>query len=213
MTTLHDRLADLADEAPASLPDPGLWDRGRRYHRRRRAGTLAVLGVAVLVLALLGGIGRHRAAPPVQPATGSVGLPDRVWNPSPWLPTTDRPGQLIAVTGAQRGSWTGMHPGVVGISATTGEYAFLDLPDAELDVSETPVLSPDGRRVAYWLTGETAGTPNTSRGPITGVAVLDTGTGDVSRHWIRTAHGLMPDFLAWADDETVVFSAGQIVGG
>lgn len=213
MTTLHDRLADLADEAPASLPTPGLWDRGRRYHRRRRTGTLAVLGVAVLALVLLGGTTWHRSAPPVEPATGSVGLPDRVWTPSPWLPSTARPGRLVAVTGAERGSWTGTSPGVVGISATTGEYAFLDLPGAELDVSESPVLSPDGRHVAYWLTGETAGTPNTASGPVTGVAVLDTGTGDVSRQWIRTAHGLSPDFLAWADSDTVVFSAGQIVGG
>ena len=37
MTTLHDRLADLArDQAPTAPPAPELWVRGRRYHRRRR---------------------------------------------------------------------------------------------------------------------------------------------------------------------------------
>ena len=38
MTTLHDRLSDLADEA-SSDPLPGdLWATGRRLHRRHRAG-------------------------------------------------------------------------------------------------------------------------------------------------------------------------------
>ena len=213
MTTLHDRLADLADEAPTSLPAPGLWDRGRRYHRRRRAGTLAIVAAALVVLVLLGGVSWQRSAPEPAPAAGHVGLPDRVWTPSPWLPNTDAPGRLIAVTTSDRGSWKGMHPGVVGISATTGEYAFLDLPDAELDHLDTAAVSPDGRRVAYWITGETTGTPNSASGPVTGVAVFDADTGGVSRHWIRTAHGVYLDFLAWADPETVVFSAGQIRGG
>jgi hypothetical protein len=74
-------------------------------------------------------------------------------------------------------------------------------------------LSPDGRHVAYWLGGDTTDTPNTRSGPITGVAVYDVTTGEVSRHWIPTPHGLRPDFLAWADADTLVFSAGQLVGG
>ncbi|GAB3784052.1 hypothetical protein [Nocardioides ungokensis] len=214
MTTLHDRLADLAEEAPGPLPAPGLWDRGRRYRRRRRAGTLAVLGATMLVLALLGGVTWHRAAAPLQPADGPAELPDRVWAPSPWLPSTDRPGRLVAITAADQGSWTGMRPSLVGVSATTGDYAFLDdLPDAAPDGLDEPVLSPDGRHIAYWLRGATTGTPNSDSGPVTGVGVFDTGTGGVSRHWIRTAHGLRPDFLSWADAGTVVFSGGQIRGG
>lgn len=215
MTTLHDQLRDLADEAPGSLPAPGLWDRGRRYHRLRRTGTLAVLGGAVLVLALLGGVTWQRSAPPVQPATGSVGLPDRVWDPSPWLPGTGSPGRLVALAPADRGSWTGMHPGVVGVSAVTGEYAFLDLPDANSGHMDEAVLAPDGNHVAYWLSGDTEGTPNTSSSaePVAGVSVLDTMTGEVHKHWIRTEHGIEPDCLAWADADTLVYSAGQIVGG
>lgn len=215
MTTLHDQLRDLADEAPGSLPAPGLWDRGRRYHRLRRTGTLAVLGGAVLVLALLGGVTWQRSAPPVQPATGSVGLPDRVWDPSPWLPGTGSPGRLVALAPADRGSWTGMHPGVVGVSAVTGEYAFLDLPDANSGHMDEVVLAPDGNHVAYWLSGDTEGTPNTSSSaePVAGVAVLDTATGSVQRHWIPTEHGIEPDLLTWVDADRVVFEAGQIVAG
>ena len=212
MTTLHDRLADLADDAPPGGPAPDLWERGRRYQRQRRAGTAVVAAAAVVLLAVVAGVSWQRSAPVPAPAQGPVGLPDRVWTPSPWLPTTERPGQLVAVSGAERKTWTGTYSAVVGISATSGEYAFLDLPDAEGGTGES-ALSPDGRHVAYWLTGPTTDTPNSDSEPVTGVAVLDTATGEVTRHWIETAHGLEPDFLAWADAGTVVFSAGQIRGG
>ncbi|MEP9365377.1 hypothetical protein ABLE68_20590 [Nocardioides sp. CN2-186] len=212
MTTLHDRLADLAGEAPAAVPDPGLWDRGRRYHRRRRAGTVVIAAAAAVLLATIATVDWQRSAPTPVPAEGPAGLPNRMWAPGPWLPSTETPGQLVAITSADRGSWTGSHAGTVGVSATSGDYAFVDLPDADLEYADVD-LAPDGRHVAYWLTGPTTGTPNTADGPIAGVAVYDLVTGEVTRHWIDTAHGLRPDFLTWADAATVVFSAGQIVGG
>jgi hypothetical protein len=213
MTTLHDRLADLADHAPAGGPVPDLWERGERYHRRRRAGTAVIVATAVVLMAVVAGVSWQRAAPvPVPaPARGPVGLPDRMWTPSRWLPTAERPGQLVAITPADRGTWAGARPGLVGVSASSGDYAFLDLPDADMESGGE--LAPDGRHVAYWLTGATTGTPLRRSGPVTGVAVIDTTTGEVSRHWIRTEHGLQPDFLVWADAETLVFSAGQIGGG
>lgn len=218
MSTLHDRLADLAEEAPTAEPMCGardaLWERGLRYRRVRRAGTLAVVGAAVLALVLLGGVTLHRAAPPVQPARGSVGLPDRVWTPSPWLATTDRPGQLVAIATTDRGGWNGSHTGLAGISATTQDYAFLDLPALVDEPGDGPALSPDGRHVAYWTSGGTTGTPYTGDGtPIAGVAVYDVGSGHVVRHRIETAHGLRPQTLVWADAATLVFSGGQIMGG
>jgi hypothetical protein len=212
MTTLHDRLADLADEAPIGVPAPDLWTRGVRVHRVRRAGTLAIITTAVVLLAVVAAVDWQRSAPVPAPAYGSVGLPDRVWSPSPWLPSTQQPGQLVAVSGAEQATWTGTHPAVVGISASTGGYAFLDLPGADLENGAVE-LAPDGRHIAYWLTGPTTGTPNSESGPVTGVGVYDAVTGSVTRHWIDTAHGLMPDFLTWADAGTVVFSAGQIRGG
>jgi hypothetical protein len=213
MTTLHDRLADLAADAPRGGPVPDLWDRGRRYHRQRRVGTAVIAAAAVVVLAVVAGVSWQRSAPVPTPARGPVGLPDRVWAPSPWLPSTATPGRLVAMSSAERGGWAGKHSGYVAISASSGEYAFLDLPDVELGGNGEVRLAPDGRHVAYWMTGPTSDTPNSYSGPISGLAVYDTTTGDVTRHWIDTAHGLMPDFLAWADADTVVFSAGQVRGG
>ncbi|WP_028635839.1 hypothetical protein [Nocardioides sp. URHA0032] len=212
MTTLHDRLADLADDAPPGGPAPDLWDRGMRYHRQRRAGTAVIAAAAVVLLAVVAGAAWQRSAPVPAPARGPVGLPDRMWSPSPWLSSTSTPGQLVALTRADRGSWTGTDPGVVGVSATSGEYAFVELPGVDLASGDVE-LAPDGRHLAYWLTGPTTDTPNSLSGPITGVAVYDTVTGEVAKHWIATAHGLMPDFLTWADADTVVYSAGEILGG
>lgn len=219
MTTLHDRLAELADEAPVALPAPGLWERGRRYGRVRRTGTAAIVVAACLALVVLSGVSWLQSVPPSRPApAGSpVGLPDRIWQPSPWLPGTDSEGplgQLVAVVSTDRGGWFGKDRGLVGISATTGEYRFLDLPDAVHDAFPDATLAPNGRHLAYWLTGETAGSPNTGGGaPVVGVGVYDTATGAVRRHLIPTEHGLTPEILVWADESSLVFSAGQILGG
>jgi hypothetical protein len=209
MTALHDRLADLAEDAPPGGPMLDLWDRGRRLHRRRLAGTAAIVATAVVVLAVIATVDWQRSAPVPAPAGGPVGLPDQLWSPSPWLPSNDRPGRLVAVAAAERGSWTGGRRALVGVSATTGEYAFLDLPDDAGVEDGHSQLAPDGRHVAYWLTGDTTGAPAGEEDPIAGVAVYDLETGRVTRHWISTAHGLMPDELAWADADTVVFQAGQ----
>jgi hypothetical protein len=119
-TSLHDRLAGLADDAPPGGAAPDLWERGRRYHRRQWAGRAVIAAAVVLALIGIGTLDWSRSAPVPAPARGPVGLPDRMWAPSPWLPSTRTPGQLVALTGAERGSWTGTHPGVVGVSATSG---------------------------------------------------------------------------------------------
>ncbi|GAA1155527.1 hypothetical protein [Nocardioides aquiterrae] len=216
MTTLHDRLADLADDAPPGGPAPGLWERGRRYHRQRRAGTLVIAAAVVLGLIALGSLDWWRARPEPMPANGAPALPQRIWMPSPWLPGTDETGplgQLAALQPAARRSWTAVHDGVAGVSATTGEYAFLDLPDLVLTGLPGIALAPDGGHVAYWYSGETAKSPNSATGPVVGLAVYDTSTGAVVRHPVETDHGVDPVSLSWADPARVVYAYYQWAGG
>jgi len=102
----------------------------------------------------------------------------------------------------------------VGISASTGQYAFLDLPDAGDNDWAKPSVAPDGRHVAYWLGGDTQGSPNLDVGePVTGVGVYDPVTGETRTWWTPTEHGLWPERLAWADDEHLVIAFNQFMGG
>ncbi|MGH3345338.1 MAG: hypothetical protein ACRDO4_00015, partial [Nocardioides sp.] len=206
-STLHDQLSRLADEATPPATAPGgreLWDRGVRYRRRLRVGTAAIASAGVAVLALVAGVTLQAAGPQPEPipADAPAGIPSRIHTPSPWLPGTNDagpPGQVVALLGADRGAWTGTTYGLVAISAATGDYRFLDLPGwYEL---EAPVLSPDGRHVAYWTTGTTTSTPNAENGgnPAAGIAVYDTVTGDVVEHEFSTEHGLSPTGLGWRD--------------
>lgn len=223
MTELHDRLADLAsvaDTAPPRDTAGRARQRSRRYRRRRRAGTAAIVALGVVVLATLGGVSWVRAPQP-RPvdAQAAPGLPDRVHEPSRWLPGTADAGPLgvlAAVLWSERGSWTGTRPGLVGVSATTGEYRFLDLgPDAVLEQGNGPfALSPDGRRVAFWTSGPTQGSPHSESGPVTGVAVYDAVAGQVvARHRVRTDHGLSPDVLLWAGPDRLVLGYNSWRGG
>ena len=217
MSTLHERLADLAHDAPAVRPEPALWDRARRHHRRRRTGNAAVVAVTVLALGLIGGIGWLRADDGIEPAAPGAdpALPDRVWKPSRWLPGTDDEGplgQLAMLQSAERAGWTSAEFGVVGISATTGEYRFLDLPDVVAASVDEVALSPDGRRVAYWYTGETDEVAN-EEVPVVGAAVYDATTGEVTRMPVATDHGLSSGDLTWVDDERLVLDWAQYLVG
>jgi hypothetical protein len=105
MTTLHDRLAELADDAPHGGPVPDLWDRAARYHRRRRVGTVVIVAVVLLGLGAIGTLDWSRSRPTPAPANGTAGLPSKVWMPSGWLPGTDDVGplgQLAALQPATR---------------------------------------------------------------------------------------------------------------
>lgn len=220
--TLHDRLADLAERAEPDAGPTGdeLWERGARYGRRLRVGTAAIAGGTVLGIAVLTGVTADRAGPAPQPAPtdAPAGLPSRIHTPSPWLPGTDEagpPGHVIALGSHLRRTWSGLENGVVAISAATGDYRYLDLPGWTVG-AERPVLSPDGRQVAYWATGPVAGSPNTSEGgdaPLSRVAVYDTVDGTVARHTFDSEHGLMPSTLAWIDASTLVASHFQIAAG
>ena len=203
MTTLHDRLSDLADEA-SSDPLPGdLWATGRRLHRRHRAGTALVVAIVVGLLTGITGLSWSRSHVDVEPASevGRLGFPDRFYWPSEDLPTTTDTGPIGPLSALLSGI---QKP--VGISGT-GEYAILDLPGwsqgNQFDArGESPELSADGTRVAYWSSGRSTGDP-VDRGvdPYTGVSVYDTVTGEVDTYPVETAHGLMPADLVWAGDD------------
>jgi hypothetical protein len=209
MTTLHDRLVDLAEAAPEALPAPGLWDRGLSYRRRRRAGTAVVLVVAAVALVVLGSVTWLRSPQTAEllPADSPGGLPDRLYTPSRWLPGTDnRPlGTIAAVIPADRGTWSGTDDrGLVGVSAVTGEYRFLDLPRLASNLGPVWALSPDGRYVAYlYQEGDLAGSADA-----TGLALYDSTTGQTRLHVLRDGQGiqLSHDNLAWAGDDIVMLT-------
>jgi hypothetical protein len=220
MTSLHDRLADLAESATDGATPEGddLWGRGRRYARRRRLETLTLtLVLLAAVGSLVGGL-LPAATYDVGPADAGAGLrlPDRIERPSTWLKGTDDVGPIgpvVAVFTSTRAS--GLVPrndmGLVAVSAS-GDYAFLDLPG----VARTPslqsggvALSADGRWIAYPLTGDTRQGPNLTEGDVvTGVGAYDTVTGEARRLELPSDHGITLNDLRWVGDE-VRFSSGE----
>lgn len=208
--SLQDALIGLADHgvADAAPPDPdAAWARGRRHHRRRVA--VHVLAATAVLLATgsvaLTGILER---PDLRPAgdTGSLGLPHRFYDATPWLGGTDGDpvGPLVAVQGGLRN-----HPfgdatmELVGISAT-GEYRFLDLPDRLGGGDDVIALSADGRWLGYWAEGPTEQEPNTFSGAPAGALVLhDTVTGTSRTAEISSPHGVMLEEIGFAGDSLV----------
>ena len=155
MDTLHDRLAELAEDAPTGgAPAAELWARGKRAHRLR-AGALAAALLAVGVVGTGIGVrvadGRDNAAPaPAAPVDISLPIDYPVGEALPDL--GDAPGPLAAI-------W--LAPGVgggardvVGLVAETGRFGTLPIEVSPM-YYEAPApdayfaLSPDGRRIAY----------------------------------------------------------------
>ena len=165
---LRERLGALADAAPTTVSTPDLWRRGRRRQvRRALAATVAIAAVSTIVG--IGGATIARKVESIGPVTSPserMRLPDRFFSPSPWLKGTDDTGPigpLVAVTYTVRRSWRSSSNGLVGVSATTGEYRFLDLPGWGRPTSTTWIshcrpTAPD------WPTGSPAPLP-ANRGP------------------------------------------------
>jgi len=218
---LKDRLTDLAHHTPSGTPPPDLWTRGVR----RRRASQAVTSVLVAALVLILGVGvwtwhtSRQGVTPVAPH-GAVHFPDQFFTPSPWLHAFDGPpGQLVAIGTTEHKSLLRTRDDVYGITASTGEYGFLDLPHLadrpDYANSVPPSLSPDGRSAAFWVTGTPSGAANTELygQTITGVAIYDATTGRVRVAQLPTTHGLAPESLTWSDSQTVVMSVGQIMSG
>ncbi|MFD7075864.1 hypothetical protein ACFV9G_16770 [Nocardioides sp. NPDC059952] len=214
---LTDLLEELARDAPTGGAPPGqLWRRGRRIARTQRIGTVAIAAVACLLLIALGSVTwqqRADVAPATDTGTGTY-LPSRFHEPSPHLPGTDSVGPLgplIATFDAPRKGWFGTGDGLVGVSAETGAYAFLDLPHAATAYLGEAELSPDGRHVAYWTTGKVADPiPALVDGTINGYAVYDTTTGDVVTQTPSTEHGIGHGAFVWFDPTHLGVEFGQM---
>ncbi len=215
---LTDLLEELAREAPTGGAPPGqLWRRGRRMARTRRVGTVAIAAVACLLLIALGSVTWQQRAVELPPAddveTGTY-LPDRFHPPSPRLPGTESVGPmgtLIATYVVPRKGWFGSTDGLVGVSASTGSYAFLDLPHAAPTILLESALSPDGRHVAYWTTGSVPDpVRDADEEPVNGYAVYDTVTGAVVAQRPRTERGLGYGDLIWFDATHLGVEFGQM---
>src|SRR4051812_11831757 len=203
MVTLHDRLAELADDAPTgAAPAAELWARGRRAHRVRAA----VLAVSLLATGVVGaGIGvrvvdgdDNRS---VLSPSGNLGFALPITYPAgEQLPSLGRtPGPLAAV-------WTDPRPGgaattAVGLVAATGKFGTLpidlpedDDPQALYDVVE---LSPDGRRIAY---------TSSHSSPGAGLMVRDLVTGET----YSPLSGFQAREWTWVDATHLV---GRVAGG
>ncbi|MET3960230.1 hypothetical protein ABIE44_000164 [Marmoricola sp. OAE513] len=190
-TELGERLDDLATQAPAGISADGLWDRGRRRQRvRRAAGTAAA--AALTLVAVLGGVqvARDMDGPP-QPADEPRGLghlPKRLYEPSAWTPGTDEagpPGRLAALGASDRRrsvNWftTVSYTGIYGVSAVDGSIRFLDLPTTDDKTMPGQIrdaaLSPDGRTVGFVRSDDTP----TADSHAVGWGLYDTVTGKVT---------------------------------
>jgi hypothetical protein len=213
MNDLGAALRELVDgQQPVGGYDAGeLWRQGRRRVRRHRAIGAGIVAAVALAIGVTGALVPQPTVvmPAGQPHRDAV--PRSIYVPSKWLAGTDDRGplgRLAALGGAPRAGQKNGSPGIFGISARTGEYRFLDLPDR---ADRTDVkLSPDGRHVAYWLTGKTAGTPYSvgDGDVVTGIARYDTVTGRLTRYDVPSKHGLSTGGLAWMDDSTIALEYG-----
>jgi hypothetical protein len=159
-----------------------------------------VVAAALLALSSVAGVTAYRAhAPEVTGRPGgAAALPSRVYVPSGWLPTDDDPpGQLSLVIPTEKTHLTGYTWALVGVSATTGAYGFLDLPDYAAEGA----LSPDGRHLAYYL-----GTGQEHQRVVDGLAVYDTGTGDVTRWQPTPGRPLNLQDLSWNGNDALTFT-------
>jgi hypothetical protein len=157
MDMLHERLAELAEDAPTrGVPPAELWARGRRTHRIRAAA----VGATLLVVGAVGtGIGVRIAdvdGNRSYPSTaGPVGITLPIEYPvGEELPDLgDTPGPLAAIWLSPRVG--GGAPEAVGLVAATGTFGTLPIDDLWNDDPAEPndmvvALSADGRRIAYF---------------------------------------------------------------
>lgn len=218
MDDLGVALRQLAGQvtAPGVGEPERLWQQGRaRVRRRRVAGAV----VAALVLGLMSGIGTYVAVPTsaVVPAgkTHVPAVPKNIWPAPDWIPSTKDVGPLGTVAAmAPHGTYP--HEGRFVVSATTGEYRLLDLPDyLDFDSEVQMQLAPDGNHIGYFYRDPSAPKSTKDLEP-SGFAIYDTRSGDVERFAVPVPDGSRysaygTQSMLWLDSETIGFY-GVLVG-
>lgn len=215
---LRELLRDLAQDAPAidttAASAGNVWRRARRSKRRDLIAAVSLSVVLLLVGGLvIGLIGPGlQSTPPTAPGYGDgrLAIPNQIWVPNPWTPGTADAGPigplaLIATAPRHTSWWHTEENALFGVSAKTGQYRFLDLPRLAAGSGVGPVLSPDGRYVAYFMSGQPSGTFVQSH--VTGFAIYDTGSGAATFHSVPTVHGLSADSVTWNGSSTRVVAA------
>jgi hypothetical protein len=209
---LREAMRDLAEEAKPVRPSDDTWRRGRRSRALRMAGAaLATVLVATGGVLTWTEVGSSTSPQPASTTydPNALAIPDRLSAPSPWTPGTDDAGPLgplaVIASSPRQTSWFHTADAEFGVSAVTGEYRFLDLPDEARDTGFEPVLSPDGLRVAYFVSGR----PTSPAAPsdVVGYAVYNSVTGDVERHLVQTRFGLQPNSLTWSGDSRAIVAS------
>jgi len=163
--------------------------------------------VALLASGLGLSVGGGAPDPGAPPGGGVTGLPDHLGAPGPRTPGTDDagpPGPAAAVVGAPRGTWPWARTDELASVSAQGDYRFLDLPDRARGASfftGGSALSPDGRSVAYLLTGQAPDGPGDLTGDlVVGLAVYDLVDGDVTRLAVDSEHGIEVEAMTWTAD-------------
>ena len=192
MDTLHERLAELAEDAPmGGAPAAELWKRGKRAHRLR-AGALAA---ALLVVGAVGtGIGVRladdgAARSDIAPAgTVDVALPIEYPVGQALPDLGDKPGPLAAIWLAP--GVGGGAPEAVGLVAETGTFGTLpiDVSSSYLAPGSYFALSPDGRRIAYDTPAEEVAVRDLVTGESYSPTVENLPRPDKGYTWVDSTH-------------------------
>lgn len=213
---LRDAFRDLAADAPdidaTAAGSAQTWRRARQSRRRGVvAVSLAVIAVLIggVFLAVgLSGVTRPSPAGPVPYDESKLAIPNRIWLPSPFVPGTAASGPigplaLIGLAPRRTGDFLDDQEALFGVSAATGRYEFIDLPDANGGLSAGVALSPDGTKLAYWMSGGHDSPVMQSR--FNGYEIYNTVSGVIRGHVVPDRYGLAPNWLSWTPD------SGQVV--
>ena len=163
MDTLHERLVELADDAPTGgAPAAELWARGKRAHRLRAAAAAAVLVVGLVGTGFGLRLAEGDGSDPAPAVDIDISLPIEYPSGAELPELGKAPGPLAAVW-VTPGVGGGGTSEVVGLVAETGAFGTLPI-DPRVDVdykSADPgvALSPDGVRLAYNSRNDEKGEP------------------------------------------------------